>query len=121
MKLTAKEKELILQKRKEEDLKKPKFTAKLAHDLYALNTETLSDLASTYELLSKENIDHLFSNIKLYNKVLSKGTKFVGFLNEDGTTSWFDDVNYGIESMGDQWATEHLTDIKSIKPRNKSK
>lgn len=121
MKLTAKEKELILQKRKEEDLEKPKFTAKLAHDLYELNLQNLRRLSNKYGYFSKTQIDELLNSNPFYTKILSKGTKFIGFLDENGTTSWFDDVNYGIESMGDQWATEHLTDIKSIKSKNKSK
>jgi hypothetical protein len=34
---------------------------------------------------------------------------------EDGDELWYDDENYGIESMDDDWAKENLVNIREIK------
>jgi hypothetical protein len=45
---------------------------------------------------------------KRFELVLRKGAKFIKFA-DDG---WFDDENYGVESMSDEWADMYLENIQ---------
>ena len=71
--------------------------AELKHDLYEVEEQTIS-----YGLYSSKTLS------KLGNKILDKGTKFIYF----DTIGWCDDIGYGIEGMNDNFAKEHLINIR---------
>jgi hypothetical protein len=81
---------------------KPTKEAYLRHDLYQVEERIIR-----HGFYSKENIPFLGEMI------LPKNTKFVYFETnpelefDDG--GWYDDVGYGIEGVGDEFAIEHLT------------
>lgn len=71
----------------------------------------------SFWLKTKEEKDDLIREFKSrFEKVLKKGTKFVCFIT-DGEECWFDDENYGVESMTTAWAAEWLenqTDVEGV-------
>ena len=124
MKLTKEEKELILQKRKQAESNKPKFTGVLKHDLYWVDEcgpEITIDITKVIVkngwFLTSENLKEL---TKLFEKrigkyiKIEKGSLFDCYI-ENGKESWYDSVSFGIESEDSDWARKNLEDIKEIK------
>jgi hypothetical protein len=85
----------------------------LKHDLYEYNENSNINL-SIYDfwLFTKEDMDELLA-IPRFEKVLSKGTRFICFIDND-EENWYDNIEYGIESMSSEWAEEHLENIKDL-------
>jgi hypothetical protein len=47
--------------------------------------------------------------------LIKKGTKFVKIqFEEEDEGSWYDDTNFGIENMDDDWANKYLEKIEKI-------
>lgn len=103
---------------KKEKESKPIKKGKLKFDLYNQKyvfidvSDTSFWLYSTEEVQSKidEFVEKAKSNFKL---VLKKDTEFVCYLR-DGQECWYDNVNYGIEEMNEEFASKYLTDIKKV-------
>ena len=122
MKLTKEEKDLILKKRLDEESTRPKKTATLKVDLYEYDTDDRScDLGYYREsenymcLCEKHTMDKWIKEFKEHFVLeLPKGTPFVCYIYGDGKEYWFDDVNYGIEEMGSEWASKFLENVKDI-------
>jgi len=90
-------------------------TGELKHDLYCFDIrDGINRLLRDADWLITESeknnfVDKISELIKIE---LPKGTPFVCFM-ENGEESWYDDINYGVEGVGSDWAKEHLTNIKN--------
>lgn len=116
MKLTEEEKQVILDKRKQENLEKPQKIAILKHNLYYISNNYTSWLNNPDEcFVSKKDINDLIKSIKEnFELTITKGTEFVCFIEKNGQESWYDNENYGVECMSYTWAQEHLVNIKNL-------
>ena len=120
MKLTKKEKELILKKRAEEEALKPKKVGYLKEDLYSYendegcNLKFYADCESGFWLCNKEQKNKWIEEFsKHFEIALKKGSKFVCYIDDD-EDRWYDDHNYGVESMDAEWAQKFLENIENI-------
>lgn len=115
IKLTDKERALILEMRAKEDCDVPKKTGVLKEDLYYFGD--LSRLIDCeYEFITLSEVNKIIKKLKkkLKNKkVVSAGDTFDCFIEKDGRESWYDRV-WGIEGMSEEWARKFLKDIKSV-------
>lgn len=114
MKLSEEEKKVILEMRKKKEDDKPKKIGFLKEDLFTISPNEDAHIFSNWILSREEKqkeIDEFINNFQL---ACPAGTKFVCFI-DDGNESWFDDINYGIENMDNDWANKYLKDIKFIK------
>ena len=69
----------------------------------------------TYHLVTAADKEELINEFNSqFDVALPQGSKFVCFMNRDGSESWFDDVNYGIEDMDGAWAKKYLEKIETI-------
>lgn len=119
LKLTPEEEDLILEKRKqkelEEDCNKSKKMGFFKEDKYLYYSRIESENGCYSELITKSEKDSLVKKF-LNNFVLIKaGTKFVCFLDKEGTELWYDDVGIGIEEEDADWAKENLINTQDIK------
>lgn len=101
---------------KKEREAKPFKTGKLKFDLYQKIYYSINLPNEEFWLYSTEEvqkqIDEFMKKVKEnFDLVLKKDTEFVCLLIE-GKECWFDNVNYGVESMNEEWASKYLTDIK---------
>jgi hypothetical protein len=100
-----------------EEGEKPIKTGELKHDLYCFDSNAVKYHMNNMEywMVTKEEVDLFIATVeKLCCSLdLKKGAKFICFL-EDGGESWYDDVNYGVEGVGADWAEKHLTNIKKV-------
>lgn len=112
MKLTLEEKQFILNKRKQDDLNKPKKIGYLKHDLFILK-ESVNRYSGA--LLTKLEKDEIIKNfISGFELVSKAGAEYDGFVNEYGDERWYD-REYGINGLNDTWAEDNLINIKNIK------
>ena len=88
-------------------------TGELKHDLYCFDEHDITfKLHEMDWMITKEEFDSFLDYVSKSTPMeLKKGTPFVCFM-EDGEESWYDDVNYGIEGVGSDWAEKHLINIK---------
>lgn len=118
MKLTEKEKQLILEKRKLEESNIAKKVGYLKHNLYTTDFDI--KYPQTYDTLCTAKVRQQY--IQKFNKAIRdacclaapKGTKFVCFINLNKSESWYDDMNYGIENRSSVWARSNLVNIQNI-------
>jgi 5-methylcytosine-specific restriction endonuclease McrBC regulatory subunit McrC len=117
MKLTAEEKQLILEKRAEEESKKPKKHGVLKHDLYGLSIyspELRIDIRDIIEgqmgyFVNRQSVDAIIEKVKGEIELSApKGTKFDCYI-DDGEELWYDAESIGIEEVDSEWAKLHLT------------
>lgn len=122
MKLTKAEKELILKKRKEEELNTPKKMGFLREDLYIHDTGSMHH-SLDFEIgwgeqsyFTQDSIIELVSRFQNgFKKVLPKGHKFICYINEDGEELWSDYDEGYIEEVDDEWAEANLENIQKFK------
>ena len=112
--LTEEERQLILDKRTKEEAEKPKKTGILKENLYTISSDL--DASGEYGwLFSKSVKETIIKDFKSrFELALEKGAEFICYYRDDGSESWYDQENYGIEDMSADWAKEHLTNIKNI-------
>lgn len=117
MKLTAAEKQLILDKRAEEEKDLPKLTGILKEDLYVVDRQKIDIPWLVTKSQKQEIISKFDANFEL---AVTAGSEFIAFIEDDGDEQWYDN-DYGIEGMSAKWAREHLVDIKPIKKTKKKR
>lgn len=113
MKLSEKEKRVILESRKKEADKLPKMIGYTKEDLYQVN-----DYKREYWFVSaserKEIIDDFVNNyIELS---VSAGTQFDCFI-EDGKEAWYDTESGLFSNMSAEWAKKYLCNINLCKKK----
>lgn len=118
MKLSPQEQEVILQMRKKDDLDTPKLTAVAKTDIYT--RRDFDHRVKDWVFTPSEKAMCIEEFANTFTLAIRKGDSFTGFIEEDGTESWYDDVNYGLEQMDVKWAKKYLTNIKPY-PKNKIK
>ena len=120
MKVTKEEQDLIFANRKLEDEDKPTKEGFLKFDLYTAPRDNyeVSDQVIWHgpmippdPLVSKTVRDSVIEAFKDHCYLaLEKGCRFIYFIND----GWYDCGNYGLEGMGDEWAEDHLENIKKL-------
>lgn len=116
MKLTKEEEQIILRYRAEQDGRKPKKEGFLKTDLYTYEYGEDWERDTQFWLYTEKELEIARKEFEnSFKRVLKKGTRFICFINESGTESWFDDVNYGVEGQDKAWAKLYLTNIRDIK------
>lgn len=113
MKLTEEEKELIIEKRKKEELNKPYKIGYLAHDLYYRLGEDRHKFDNW--LFTQSEYEAEILSFKDRFELIEKGTEFTGYLNADGNEEWYDCGPGCIEVYGRDWADKHLERIKIVR------
>jgi len=117
MKLTAKEKQLILEKRAQEEAGKPKKHGVLKHDLFCLDFREprvdidISDIIEQYGwFIPKNAVDEIRTRCLNEDDMIiaKKGTKFDCYI-DGGEELWYDAEGIGIEEVDSKWAKIHLT------------
>jgi hypothetical protein len=120
MKLTSEEKQLILEKRAQEEASKPKKHGVLKHDLYGLSIRSpelrinISDIVEDQMgyFVTAQSIKAIFEKVKEEIEAdtpdAPKGTKFDCYI-DDGEELWYDAEGIGIEEVDSEWAKKHLT------------
>lgn len=116
MKLTQKEKDLILSSREKEEAGKPKKIGYLKHDLYVYGGSDDMGWIHTCESMNQKIKDFK----KSFKLGLSSGSQFDCYIEEGNKESWYDAVNGTIENVGANWAQKHLRDIQDVKKRKQS-
>ena len=111
MKLSEKEKEIILQIRAEEESQKPIKIGYLKHDLYRYNMG-ISYFKIDKWLFSFKEKEELHKNFEDKFTLIPIGTELVCYL-EDGVELWYDDDC--LAGMDENWAKDNLENIKLIK------
>lgn len=124
MKLTPKEKQLILDKRKKEDENSPKKKGILKNDLFYIENRypeirhDISDITETHGWwLKQDTVLSIVEQIKdeLLGSLQAKaGTPFDCYIIDDEEL-WYDSSGIGIEEMSAEWAKKNLTNIENIK------
>lgn len=114
MELTQEEIELVLNFRKEKELKTPTKTGILKHDLYIVEYKGVN-----YKLVTENMFQSLFEEFKnSFEVALKKGTKFVCRTRYD-FEEW-DEVEMEDVEIWDstprskEWAEEHLENIEVL-------
>jgi hypothetical protein len=121
MKLTEEEKQIILEKRKQENWDRPKIQGFLRHDLtenpFYGSSNFGKHFPPEYYITKEEFLDGIEKIKKEFDDdlTISKGSRFVCYIDEDGTEEWYDGVNFGIEGMGEEWSKKHLENIRKIR------
>ena len=65
-------------------------------------------------VVDEQELEELINNIRnKYELALEKGTRFVGFTDEDGDCEWIDDVGYGMD-LTNEGAQQYLDNISDI-------
>jgi hypothetical protein len=92
-------------------------------DLYDFDAQYSSDPPGRYQipeeqldfwLFTKQQQKEIIKNFtESFSKVLSKGARFLCFL-DDGKEDWYDDVGYGVEAMDADWAAKYLEKIRKL-------
>lgn len=123
MKLSKEEKELILQKRQEEEKNRPQKEGFLKHDLVYFDSRyvefDIGDIIDKEEgyYLTTDSVAKIIQrcrNLLSVNTIgVKKGTRFDCFI-DDGVEKWYDDAGIGIEEYSKEWAALHLEKIKEI-------
>ena len=123
MKLTKKEQQLILDKRKEEDENTVKKTGVLKNDLFYIESRypeirhDISDFIKTHGWwLKRDAVLSIVEQVKndLLNSLQAKaGTPFDCYII-NGEELWYDSSGIGIEEMSAEWAEKNLSDIKCL-------
>lgn len=98
-------------KKKIEDEWKPVLTGELKHDLYSFYISSDFYHESYFSWVTLEQKESLIKDI--FSLSAEKGTKFECFIQK-GEKCWFDVENLGFEELPDEWANEHLTNIKKV-------
>lgn len=102
-----------------EENSKPIKEGFLKEDLYSFDGDSSNYNAyfikhRDFWLYSKKTKDEIIKDFaSKFALVLKAGTKFVCFLDK-GKETWFDDVNYGVESMSEEWAEKYLVNIQKV-------
>jgi hypothetical protein len=111
MRLTKAEKELVLEKRRQEEEQKPKKFGFLKEDLYVFDKEldVMEEYGWIFSKTKKNEIMKDFSN--RFSLALKSGTEFTCYI-DDNQEQWYDCDNYGIECQDKEWAEEYLIDIQ---------
>jgi hypothetical protein len=101
--------------KEKDEVDRPVKTGTLKFDLYDFDDFDL-DWYYTFDpecmYFTKEEVDQCVKELpSKFKIVLSKGTKFVCYLEND-RDSWYDTSNYGVERMSNKWAEKHLENIQ---------
>lgn len=116
MKLTKKEKQLILNKRKqektEEESNKPKLMGFLKQDLY-FSFHSKLDLPDW--IFSEKEKDKIINDfIASFQIGCKAGTKFVCYASEGGFEEWYSEDSE-VENMDADWARKYIKNIGPFK------
>jgi hypothetical protein len=128
MKLTEEEKELILKQRAKKKAAEPIKSGVLQHDLFKVCDSfayytieiDVSEMDSNTGWETEEGIDKISALCReqlLRSDKIPKGTKFFCYMT-DGGGEWVGDSGYSGYAFYNDWAAEHLEDIKEIKGDN---
>lgn len=110
--MTPKELRVLAEQKEDEEKYKVVKTGELKHDLYEVDRDKIK-----YELdkldfwITKDTVDKFVDNI-FKEPILTKGAIFEAMY--DGKCLWFDTDGGWIAEVGDDWANEHLTNIKEV-------
>ena len=105
---------LAKQKEEEEEFKAI-ATATLKHDLYYLDRDKIKSTLSEFSWHLTKNEYDSFINKIFEGPILLKGAIFEAIYDKDNDNNkyiWFDTDSGWIAEVGDDWAEEHLEDIK---------
>lgn len=120
MKLTKEEKALILERRKQAEIKeqeKAKYASKIGYlkeNLYAIHVDR-HDIEENWLNTEAEKDEFLKRCVRL---ICKPGDVFDCYI-DNGKENWYD-REYGLEGLSAEWAQEHLTNIQDVKPEIES-
>jgi hypothetical protein len=91
----------------------------LKEDLYSFTSDQSYGMVfakswGRFWFLTKEEQNKIIKEFKnKFSLVLKKDTEFVCFI-VDNEEKWFDNVNYGIEGVDQNWAKTYLTNVQEV-------
>jgi len=122
--MTIEELEKEIEKRKLDTVyNKPIKEGFLKHDLYGFNSQytgqpTSFDINCYCDVdvysMTKEEANDVIENFKAHIiPYIKKGVRFVCY-RYNNRDWWYDDINYGLEQLGNIWAAKHLENVRDI-------